>query len=495
MRIAYISSEAAPFSKTGGLGDVAGALPSALAELGHEISVFTPYYRATRKIDPKAEPVASGAVPVGTEMVPWIAHRASLPMGNAKYYLIANERYFDREGIYGNAQGDYQDSCSRFIFFCRAALAAAQELKQPIDVYHANDWQSALVPVYLRLSFAAHPFFQDAASLMTIHNLSYQGLFWHWDWPLLNLPWKHFNWRELEFHGKMNLLKGSLIYSDVLTTVSPTYAREIQTAELGFGLEGVLGDRKEDLFGVVNGIDPLAWNPEKDPLLPASYSAASPAGKAQCRAALLKRFELTDDGKVPVLGMISRLIEQKGFDLVADAFEDLARRDVKIVVLGTGLEKYHKLLQQMRARFPQKVAVAFAFDNALAHLIEAGSDLFLMPSRFEPCGLSQLYALRYGAVPVVHSVGGLADTVVDATPQALKNGTATGFAFSQYNPRAMMDCIDRALKLYAGDPKAWRELQLRGMRQDWSWAKSAQAYVALYERAKAKAATRANPKP
>lgn len=364
-----------------------------------------------------------------------------------------------------------------------------------IEVFHANDWQSALVPVYLRLSFAAHPFFQDAASLMTIHNLSYQGLFWHWDWPLLNLPWKHFNWRELEFHGKMNLLKGSLIYSDVLTTVSPTYAREIQTPELGFGLEGVLGDRKEDLFGVVNGIDPLAWNPEKDAHLPASYSAASPGGKAQCRAALLKRFELTDDGQVPVLGMISRLIEQKGFDLVADAFEDLARRDVKIVVLGTGLEKYHKLLQQMRARFPQKVAVAFAFDNALAHLIEAGSDLFLMPSRFEPCGLSQLYALRYGAVPVVHNVGGLADTVVDATPQALKDGTATGFAFGQYNPRAMMDCIDRALKLYASDTKAWRELQLRGMRQDWSWAKSAQAYVALYERAKAKAAARANPKP
>ncbi|MCZ7644279.1 MAG: glycogen synthase GlgA [Planctomycetota bacterium] len=490
MHIVYASSEAAPFSKTGGLGDVAGSLPGALAALGHEVDVFTPYYRCARKVDPKAEKVADGAVPVGTEMAPWVLRRSSLAIQGASCYFIEHDGYFDREGLYSDARGDYSDSCSRFIFFSRAVLAASQALERPVDVFHANDWQCALIPVYLKLSLSEHPFFHSAASLFTIHNLAYQGLFWHWDWPLLNLPWRHFNWKELEFHGKLNLLKGALVHADALNTVSPAYAREIQTAEHGCGLDGALGDRAEDLFGVVNGIDPQAWNPRSDPHLPAAYDAEDLAGKAACREALLKRFKLPADASGAVVGIVGRLVEQKGFDLVAQALDELARRNLLLVVLGTGDPRLQERLEKAARRHGERIAAAFAFDNGLAHLLTAGSDALLMPSRFEPCGLNQLYALRYGTVPIVHAVGGLGDTVTDATEAALADGTATGFAFQEFTPQGLLGAVDRALALRQGDPAAWTRLQRTGMGQDWSWPRSAERYVELYERAKRKAALR-----
>lgn len=490
MHIAFVSSEAVPFSKTGGLADVSGALPQALAEKGCEVSVFSPYYRSARKVDPQAAKVAEGTVPVGTELVPWTLHRSQAAKGGAAQYLIANEPYFDREGLYGTATGDYQDSCRRFIFFNRAVLAAVQALNRPVDVFHAHDWQTALIPVLLRLSHAAHPFFSGAASLFTIHNLSYQGMFWHWDWPLLNLPWKHFHWKELEFYGKVNFLKGALIYADVLNTVSPTYAQEIQVSPLGCGLDGVLNDRKAELFGIVNGIDTKTWNPAQDPALPASFSADNPAPRTAARKRLLESFKLPSEGKGAVVGIVSRLIEQKGFDLVARVLEEIVRRGVSVVVLGTGEEKYQQPFLRMREVFPDRVGVALAYDNTLAHLIYGGSDIFLMPSKFEPCGLSQLYALRYGSVPLVRKTGGLADTVTDATPETVEAGTATGFSFTGTEPRDLLDTFDRALDVYQNHPEAWRRIQLAGMRQDWSWDRSAQAYLDLYARARARAAER-----
>ncbi|MBI3828820.1 MAG: glycogen synthase, partial [Planctomycetes bacterium] len=361
MHIAFLSSEAVPYSKTGGLADVAGALPAALAESGHQVSVFTPYYRSAKKVDPKPKKVAEGAVPVGAELVPWTLYQSSLVKDGAVQYLIGNEPYFDREGLYGTPTGDYQDASRRFIFFNRAVLAAVQALQTPVDVYHANDWQTALIPVLLRLSFSSHPFHAGAATLFTIHNMSYQGLFWHWDWPLMNLPWKHFHWKEMEFYGKINFLKGALIYADILNTVSPTYAEEIQASALGCGLEGVLKDRATDLFGVVNGIDMRAWNPGNDAALPAAFSADNLAGRAACRKTLLERFHLPADGEGAVIGIVSRLIEQKGFDLVAQALEDVLKRDVRLVVLGTGEEKFQAPILRMREVFPERVGVSLAY--------------------------------------------------------------------------------------------------------------------------------------
>ncbi len=490
MHILFSTSESLPYSKTGGLGDVAHVLPNAIAALGHSVLVMTPYYRSARKVEPSPELVAQGTVPVGTEMMPWRLHRSHIVSGQAERYLIENDHYFDRDGIYGDRQGDYQDACCRYIFFCRSVLAAAEALKKPIDVYHCNDWQTAMIPVYLRLSLSSHPFHERAATLFTIHNMAFQGLFWHWDWPYLNLPWKHFNWKELEFHGKVNLLKGALVYADLLNTVSPTYAREIQTKENGSGLNGVLSERAEDLYGVVNGIDTEHWNPATDKLLPARYTADDLLGKKTCRQVLLERFDLPIDRNAPLIGMIGRLTEQKGFDLVAQCFETFARRDMRLVILGTGDEKYQRLLKRMKEVYPDKLGISLAFDTALAHLIEAGSDLFLMPSRFEPCGLSQLYALRYGTLPLVHKTGGLADTVVDATERNLADERATGFVFDEFTPASFLAALDRALSLYQKDRKAWLGMQHRGMLQDWSWDNSARDYVRLYERAKSVATRR-----
>ncbi|HYF51318.1 MAG TPA: glycogen/starch synthase, partial [Planctomycetota bacterium] len=424
---------------------------------------------------------------VGPEQIPFTLYQSASGKNGHQVYFIGADQYFDRDGLYGTAKGDYEDSASRFIFFSRACLMAAQILKKPVDIWHCHDWQSALIPIYLKLQMRSLEFFKKSATVFTIHNIAYQGLFWHWDYPLLNLAWQHYNWKELEFHGKMNLLKGALVHSDLLATVSPTYAREIQTAEYGFGLDGVLRDRQSDLVGIVNGIDTAAWNPRTDLLLPATYHADDLSGKKTCRSVLRKKMNLPDDGSA-VIGMIGRLFEQKGFDLVAQGMEELLKRNVQIVILGTGREEYHRLLQRVQEINPNRIAVAFAFDNALAHLIEAGSDMFLMPSRYEPCGLNQLYSLAYGTPPIVHNVGGLADTVTDTNPNTIGEGKATGFKFDQYSAPAMLSAIDRALHIFSKEPELWRRIQTAGMRQDWSWSNSARQYVEAYTRAAQKRA-------
>lgn len=503
MNIAFVSSEVAPFSKTGGVADVAGALPLELARRGHKVSVFTPYYRCVRRADAKAQAVAKGTAPVGGEQIPWTLYASSLapaatgappaPRGGKaaapraapaearlQFYFIGNDGYFDREGLYGSPQGDYEDNCSRFVFFCQACLAAAQARGERVDLWHCHDWQAGLVPVYLKTTLAGNPFFSGAASVFTIHNLPHRGLFWHWDWPLLNLPWQHYNWRELEFHGKLSLLKGALVFSDLLVTVSPSYAREIQTPEFGYGLEGVLAERKDVLFGIVNGADALVWNPRTDALLPATYSASNMAGKRACKEALRRRLNLPQDASA-VVGVTARLFEQQDGELLAQSAEELLRRNLQVVLLGTGGEDLQALLQRLQAADSQKLAAACADDDGLAHLVVAGSDLCLLPSRHEPCGLEPLHALAYGTLPVGHAVGGLADTVTDATPEALADGSATGFHFREYTPQALLAALDRALQVCYEQPQAWRRIQVAGMSQDWSWRRSALKYLEAYE--------------
>jgi len=491
MKIAFASPEVVPFSQTGGLADVAGALPVELAQLGHKVSVYTPYYRCVKEVDPKAKPIAQGVAPVGGESIPWTLYASSLHparssgQGHAKrgrldFFFIGCDAFFDREGLYGTAQADYADNCRRYVFFCQATLAAAKARGDAPELWHCHDWQSALIPVYLKTTLAADPHHAQAACVFSIHNLSYRGLFWHWDWPLLNLPWQHYNWRELEFNGRMSLLKGALVHADLLATVSATYAREIQTPQFGYGLEGVLSERKDVLVGIANGIDTRVWDPRSDALLPATYRPEDLSGKQACKSALRKRFSLPQDGSV-VVGMVGRLVEQKGFDLVARCVNELLRRNIQLAVLGTGRDEFQQLLQRTQAAHPDKVAAVFAFDNALAHLIEAGSDIFLMPSRYEPCGLNQLYSLAYGTPPLVHCVGGLADTVTDATPDTLAGGSATGFLFREHTPKALLDSLDRALRILLEQPEVWRKIQATGMGQDWSWRRSALKYQEAYE--------------
>jgi starch synthase len=480
MRIAFVSSEVVPFSKTGGLADVSGALPKFLSALGHEVIVFTPLYKQVRE---KFRPRNTGrkiAVPVGAELVSADIWTSELPDAKVTVYFVGNSAFFDREGLYGDAKGDYSDNCSRFVFFSRTVLETLKALSFKADVIHCNDWQSGLIPVYHRLAYANDPILGSAVLVYTIHNLAYQGLFWHWDMPLLNVGWEHFNYKELEFYGNINFMKGGVVSSHTITTVSPTYAKEIQSdEELGAGLREVLKERASDLIGILNGIDYSVWNPEADKLIPGTYGPQDLSGKAKCKKALQSESKLPQRDRVPVLAMITRLVDQKGLDLLAEIISDMMGEELQLVILGTGLEKYHKLLREIVSKYPEKCALFLKFDDRLAHCIEAGADMFLMPSRYEPCGLNQLFSLKYGTIPVVRATGGLADTVVDTTYQTLADGTATGFSFVPYESKSLLDTIHRALAAYA-DADLWSGLVDTGMRQDWSWTRSAREYERVY---------------
>jgi starch synthase len=484
MKIAFVSSEVVPFSKTGGLADVAGALPKFLEKRGHEVIVFTPLYKMVWDKFQPSRTKGRISVPVGSDSVAGEIWKDKLPDSNVTVYFIANDAYFYRDGLYGEKKGsdyqDYSDNCSRFVFFSRGVLDALKVLGFKPDVIHSNDWQAGLVPVYAKAANGTEPAVARAANVYTIHNLNYQGLFWHWDIPLTNIGWEHFNYKELEFYGKINFMKGAIVFSDTITTVSPTYAREIQTPEMGAGLEGVLKERGADLVGILNGIDYSVWNPEIDDLLPAKYSVEDMAGKAQCKAQLQKEAGLAVRPDVPLIGAISRLVDDKGFDLVAAIVDQLMQERMQLVVLGTGLEKYHKLFEDIARKYPDKAAAFIKFDNRLAHLIEAGSDMFLMPSRMEPCGLNQMFSLRYGTVPIVRATGGLADTVTDATPEAAGSARANGFSFVPYESGALLETVRRALALY-GDKRSWARLVETGMKQDWSWDHSAAEYERVYK--------------
>jgi len=478
MRILVAASECVPLAKTGGLADVVGAVPAAIAAQGHDTAVVMPLYRQVRDSGVPIAPTGKQLlVPVGAGTVVATVWETCLPDTDVPVYLIDQPDYFDRDELYQQDGQDYPDNCERFVFFARAVLEAARALKLKPDVIHANDWQTGLVPVYLQTFYRDDPTLSQTGTLFTIHNIAYQGHFWHWDMHLTGLDWRMFNWRELEFYGHLNLLKAGLVFADAINTVSPTYARQIQTREYGHGMQGVLRQRQGDLYGILNGVDYGVWSPDVDPLIPRKYTPKSfRKGKGACKRHLQKRSGLPE-ADVPLLAMITRLADQKGLDLVARVMPRLMEQDVQFVVLGTGEPKYHRLFGRWAKRYAGKLAAHLTFDNELAHQIEAGADLFLMPSRFEPCGLNQMYSLRYGTVPVVRATGGLADTIVE-DPDL---GQSNGFRFVEYDAVHLAEALDRALAAYADRP-VWEKLVTGGMRQDWSWGRSAEAYLELYDR-------------
>ena len=483
MKILIATSEAVPFAKTGGLGDVCGALPVELAKLGHEPTLILPAFRQVFNSGLSIEYTGfSFEVPIGNKMVGGSLLRSTLPGSKVPVYFIENREYFDRPDLYQQDGKDYPDNCERFVFFARGVLEAIRLLDLQPDVLHANDWQTALLPAYLKVEYAGVPGYENIGTLLTIHNLAYQGVFWHWDMLLTGLDWKFFNWQQMEFFGNLNLLKTGIVFADRLNTVSPRYAEEIQAAPLGCGLEGVLQQRRDALSGIINGVDYLLWNPSSDPYLPVKYNADSVVeGKRACKAALQAELGLPQSPDVPLIAFVGRLTDQKGIDLIAAVMKDwLSTRDIQLAVLGTGDPAYHELFTTLAERNPNKAAVRLEFSNALAHRIEAGADIFLMPSRYEPCGLNQLYSLKYGTAPVVRSTGGLADTIVNASDAAMVNGTATGFSFSDYSGLAFAETLDRACQMYLCKKDLWLQLIRTGMQQDWSWAHSAGEYIDLY---------------
>jgi starch synthase len=477
MRVLMAASEAVPYAKTGGLADVVGTLPRALKRRGVDVAVALPAYRSITPDRFALRPTGwTLQVPVSKQTVSAEVLRTELEPG-LPVYLIRADQYFARTGLYGTADGDYLDNAERFAFFGRAIPALLQHLGAP-DVLHCHDWQTALAPVFLRADPERYPDLARVRTVLTVHNLGYQGVFWHFDWHLLNIDWRYFTADWLEFYGKINYLKGGLVCADAITTVSPTYAEEIQTPEFGCGLDGVLVARRQALSGILNGTDYDEWDPRHDPHIAAAYGGDDLAGKAACKADLQATMGLPVQPGVPVLGMISRLTEQKGVDLLAEIAPRLLRKHLQLVVLGSGEAAYQQLLLGLAHKHKTRLAVRIAFDNALAHKIEAGSDVFLMPSRYEPCGLNQMYSLRYGTLPVVRATGGLQDSIVDI---AADGANGTGFKFTDYTGAAFLGCIERGLRAYR-QPARWSVFVRNAMRADFSWERSAAVYAALYER-------------
>jgi starch synthase len=480
MHIAFAASECVPFSKTGGLADVVGALPRALAALGHQVSVYVPRYRQTKLTDPQTV-VRSITIPFDDKyrFCSVVAADTNTPSG-IKFYFVEYPQYFDREALYGTPAGDYPDNAERFAMFSRAVLEASKVLGVP-HVFHCHDWQSALVPVMLRTLYAEDPAFREVATVFTIHNMGYQGLFPADTLPLLMLPWDLLTMSKMEFFGQVNFLKGALAYSDYVTTVSRKYSQEIQTTEYGFGLEGVLRNRAATVTGILNGVDYDEWSPQTDKFIATQYSSQDLSGKAKCKQDLLQAFGIKNvDTKLPVIGIVSRFAAQKGFDLIAQIMDRLAQEEMIMVVLGSGDKLYEEMFQRINKLFPKKIVTKVAFDNAIAHKIEAGADMFLMPSRYEPCGLNQIYSLKYGTVPVVRATGGLDDTI---DPWDARTGKGTGFKFTDYTGETLLATIKQALLAYR-DPSSWQTLMRNGMARDFSWGASAREYGKIYDRAR-----------
>jgi len=476
MNILFASSEAVPFAKTGGLADVSAALPKTLAEQGHNVTLIIPgYLDAFSSGIPYEILDITYSIKLGEKTVHGGFARATLPGSKVDVLLVAQNDYFDREGLYNDSQNlDYNDNCERFVFFSRAVLEAIRLLNLDIDVLHSNDWQTGLVPAYLDLLYRpAYPIYEKIASLHTLHNLAYQGQFWHWDMPLTGLEWDHFNWQELEFHGKLNFLKTAVVYADALSTVSPTYADEICTHAGGKGLDCVLMRRRDDLYGILNGVDYSEWNPATDDYIPHQYDIDSfVEGKNACKKELQMELGLPVDPSIPMIGFVGRFSEQKGIHLLNEIMtrSTYEMEPVQWVILGTGDKHYEYHLSEFAEKEPN-CSVWIGFDEALAHKINAASDAIVMPSIFEPCGLSQLYALKYGAPPLVRAVGGLQDTI----------NAENGFKFHQISGSAMFDEFQNLIATYR-DTERWHALVRTGMQQDWSWDNRAKQYVELYEK-------------
>jgi starch synthase len=476
MHIAFVASEGVPFSKTGGLADVVGALPLALAALGHQVSVYLPRYRQTKLTEPVTV-VRSITIPFD-DKYRFASVVTGGTQGGVRFYFVEYPPYFDRDALYGTPAGDYPDNAERYALFSRAVIEASKILGVP-HVFHCHDWQSALVPILLRTVYAEDPALRETATVFTIHNMGYQGLFPPETLPLLMLPWDLFTMSKMEFFGQVNFLKGALTYSDYVTTVSRKYSQEIQTAEYGFGLEGVLHDRASTVSGILNGVDYEEWSPQTDKFAAAKFSPQDLAGKAKCKQDLLATFGMpAADAKLPVIGIVSRFAAQKGFDLISQIADRLAREQMIMVALGAGDKPYEEMFLRLHKLFPNKIAVKVAYDNAIAHKIEAGADMFLMPSRYEPCGLNQIYSLKYGTVPIVRATGGLDDTI---EPWDARTGKGTGFKFTEYIGESLLLTIKQALQGYS-DQTSWQVLMRNGMNKDFSWNASAREYGKIYEK-------------
>lgn len=482
LKVVMFAAEASPFAKVGGLGDVVGALPKALEKLGVRTTVVIPYYRSSDAGGPgvrRCDPVPGFDVPMGSSIEHAEVFQGRIEGTSVEVFLLGSRKYFDRDGIYDDPDtGEgYPDNMERFVFFMKSGLELLLRLERDADIIHCHDSHPALIPGLIRVNYQDDPFFARTGTLLTIHNIAHQGIYPKEALYYAGIDMRHFYpMSPFEYYGKVNFMKSGIHFADKINTVSPTYAAEIQTGpEYGFGLEGVLRSRSADVSGIVNGIDDEEWNPETDPHLPAHFSVRDLSGKAECKRHVLRSFGLPVRGdRVPLIGIVSRLADQKGFDLIEEALEDIMALDLQLVVLGTGQRKYHEMFETIAARYPAKAAVRLAYDDALAHRIEAGCDMFLMPSRYEPCGLNQLYSFRYGTIPIVRATGGLADTV---RPYG-KNG-GTGFLFTGYSAREMMQAVRQALGVYS-DSALWRALMVRAMSQDWSWKRSAAEYVKLY---------------
>src|SRR5450432_2740082 len=463
MHIAFVASEGVPYSKTGGLADVVGALPRALAALGHQVSVYLPRYRQTQLTDPQMV-VRSITIPFDDKYRFCSVLSGGYKAG-VRHYFVEYPPYFDRETLYTTPAGDYPDNAERYTMFCRAVLEASKILGVP-HIFHCHDWQSALVPVLLKSLYQDDPAFREVNTVLTIHNIGYQGLFSSEILPLLALPWDLFSMDKLEYYGQVNFLKGGLKDADYITTVSRKYSQEIQTAEYGFGLDGVDYDE---------------WSPSADGYIASRYKPDELFGKAKCKEDLLEEFGLSDANlKLPVIGIVSRFAGQKGFDLVSQIMDQLAREEIILVVLGSGEKLYEEMFARMAKQFPGKIALKITYDNKIAHKIEAGADMFLMPSRYEPCGLNQIYSLKYGTVPIVRATGGLDDTI---EPWDARTGKGTGFKFTEYNGESLLLTIKQALQAFR-DQTSWQVLMRNGMGKDFSWNASAREYGKVYERVK-----------
>ena len=483
LKVALVASEIAPFARTGGLGDVMGALPRALAKLGHEVMVFMPLYgklnidRNTLSRQNWTIPVSIGGTQHDLSIATFRDRRARV-----SYCFIVNDHYFDRPELYRDPETgvDYADNDERFIFFGRSVLEVLRKLNWRPDLIHSHDWQASLIPVYLKSLMADDPFYSDVRSVLTIHNLGYQGVFPPETFKKIGVKDELFYavTGPLEFFGKVNFLKAGIVLADKISTVSKRYAEEIQTSdEFGAGLQDVLRGRHTDLMGIVNGVDYTVWSPSRDKFIPYRYNLANLSGKKKTKIELLNRADLPVRDTAPLVGIISRLADQKGFDLIAEAADELFAMNLQMVVLGTGDQKYHDLFTELEERYPDKLKVYLKFDDSLAHWIEAAADIFLMPSHYEPCGLNQLYSLKYGTVPVVRRVGGLHDTVIDYNEDTQ---VGTGFVFEEYQSQAMLAALKRAVALFERK-RPWMKLQKAGMQQDFSWDAAARKYSTLFE--------------
>ncbi|MBL7068292.1 MAG: glycogen synthase GlgA [Candidatus Omnitrophica bacterium] len=478
MNIIFVSSEVSPFAKTGGLGDVSEALPLALNKLKAHSSVIMPLYKLVRQNGFAPNLIKSG-IPVKIGLRDLSFDLSSLSYKNINFYFIGNDALYDRDGLYGTPKGDHGDNAMRFAFFSKAVLESIPYIGKP-DILHCNDWQTGLIPLYLRYIYKERKDFKKIKVLFAVHNMAYQGLFGKEAVEELKLPEGTFTQDGIEFYGKASFIKSGIVYSEAVSTVSEGYAREVLTAEFGCGLDGILRTRKESLYGILNGADYSTWNPETDKFIAGNFTKDDLRPKLECKKDLCGEFGLEFDEDRPIIGMITRLAEQKGVDLVVEGMDGLLDLGASFVILGTGDEKYNSLFKDFDRRYKGRAGAKVAFDNPLAHKIEAGCDMFLMPSRYEPCGLNQMYSLRYATIPIVRATGGLKDTIEDFDPHTKKGN---GFKFKEASCDAMLKAIGRAVGVFR-DKKTWRALQKNGLRCDFSWDASAKRYLELYKKIK-----------